>query len=418
MAHLEIINFQQFEFSLNAEGKVVCEARKTMPTVSLPQIFRKDGSGWDEANIWAEDRSETVDFETNMRSMKDIRRYAEYLESSNDDWRRFPVRKSEQPLRKYRKHLINLRDRGLLSSSTATNGMNNVVQFYRFARVHNFVNAGLPYWVDRKVLICYTDSVGFERALVRQSSDLRIPNRQRGGVMLEDGLLPLRTAHMQALLAYSEKRESEELHLMLEGGFFSGARLGTLITLTVTGLERAREDSEIEHLFRLPVGPDAGISTKFSVKGDLLIPKAVLQELKAYATSTARLLREAKAQRQHKNVLFLSRSGKPYSVRTVNRLISEMRKRAVTAGLPFMQTFKFHQTRATFGTWLMQLALEYMSPNQALSFVGDAMLHKDPATTFRYIKFLETSAAKEKMASVFNNAFTGIRNRDWNKSDA
>lgn len=418
MASLETMNFQQFEFLLDEQGEVVCKARKEKPVIRLPQIYWRDGSGWDEANLWAAERGQTVEAETNKRSMKDVRRYASFLESIDTDWRDLPATKSKQPLRKFRKHLIELRKKGLLASSTTTNGMSTVVQFYRFAIVGNLVGTGQPFWVDRTVHIPLADSVGFKRFLVRQSSDLSIPNRQRGGVIMEGGLLPLRTAHMQDLLAYSSRCESDELYLMLSGGFFSGARLGTVTTLTVTGLERAREDSDIEGIYRLPVGPSTGIATKFSVEGEILVPRVVLDELKAYVTSTVRLLREAKARRQHKNVLFLTRSGNPYSIGTVNGLVAAMRRRAVKAGLPFMQTFKFHQTRATFGTWLMRIALECMSTSQAIRFVADAMLHKDDAMTLRYIKFLENSAAKEKMASEFNDAFTGIRNRDWNESDA
>ncbi|WP_218835007.1 hypothetical protein, partial [Burkholderia ubonensis] len=35
-----------------------------------------------------------------------------------------------------------------------------------------------------------------------------------------------------------------------------------------------------------------------------------------------------------------------------------------------------------------------------------------------YIAFLEHTQAKEEMAAAFNEAFTGLRGRDWNDADA
>ena len=150
-----------------------------------------------------------------------------------------------------------------------------------------------------------------------------------------------------------------------------------------------------------------------------MVPKAVLADLKKYASSTARLLRETKALPSDKNLLFLARSSRPYTVQTVNRLVQEMRKRAVLAGSQFMQRFRFHQSRATFGTWLMQLLLDNgVPPSVAIGIVKDAMLHKDEQTTLGYIKFLENIRGKEQAAAAFNKAFTGLYNRDWNDADA
>jgi integrase len=166
------------------------------------------------------------------------------------------------------------------------------------------------------------------------------------------------------------------------------------------------------------VGPGTGVNTKFSVSGELWVPEALLTDLKTYASSTTRLLREAKADKRDKNLLFLARSGRPYTVETVNRLVYEMRRRAVTAGMHFMQRFRFHQSRATFGTWLMELLLECGAKTDAIRIVRDAMLHKDERTTFGYIKFLENTRAKGDVAAAFNTAFTGLRNRNWDGADA
>jgi integrase len=420
MARLEYIHYEFFGASLAANGELAWEKQRSKPIDGLPQIFWGDGRGWQEVNLWALDRAASgqVDAETIKRTMKHLSRYANFLEAGGIDWRHFPVRKEEQVLRKFRKHLIEEVDNGALMSSTATNCMSTVIQFYRFADAHELVGADAPMWTDHVAVIPFYDAAGFKRTMVRLSSDLKIPNRKRLGTTLEEGLLPLRKEHMGELLAYTARHEIEELHLMLSTGFFTGARVGTVTTLTVTSLETAREDPITPGVYLLPVGPGTGVSTKFSVVGELMVPKTVLDELKAYASSTTRLLREAKAQPCDKNVLFLTRKGQPYTVETVNRLVYEMRKRAVASGLQFMQRFRFHQSRATFGTWLMELLLECGAKTDAIRLVRDAMLHKDEKTTFGYIKFLENTRAKKQAAVAFNEAFTGLLNRNWNNADA
>ena len=260
--------------------------------------------------------------------------------------------------------------------------------------------------------------MGFKRTIVRLSSELSIPKRQRIGTVLEDGLLPLRAEHMTELLRYTAEHAVEELHRMLNVGFFSGARIGTIVTLTIASLETAREDPQAPGIYRLAVGPGTKISTKFSVRGEIMVPSAVLKDLKRYASSTRRLRRESKANKSDKDILFLTKSGKAYTVETVNRLVYEMRKKATSFGLNFVSRFKFHQSRATFGTWLMQLLLEADNKTDAIRTVRDALLHKDEKTTWGYIKFIENSKAKAHFASEFNAAFTGLSNRDWNLLDA
>jgi integrase len=78
------------------------------------------------------------------------------------------------------------------------------------------------------------------------------------------------------------------------------------------------------------------------------------------------------------------------------------------AGLTQFQTFKFHQTRATFGTQLMRLAMNTL-PSQvdAIVFVRDAMLHKDEATTWKYVKFIEQEPIKEALSDEFFNLYLG-----------
>jgi integrase len=274
-------------------------------------------------------------------------------------------------------------------------------------------------WTDRKAVIPFFDPAGFKRTITVLASNLSISNNNRSGFILEDGLLPLRSEDMNKLLDFTSKNEIEELHLMLAIGFFTGARIGTITTLTVSGLGNARQDPNIPGIHLLRVGPGTKISTKFSVSGEIMIPDTIYFELKRYAFSTARLLRVTKASLENKDLLFLNRKGSPYTVSTVNRLVHEMRKHAVSAGMKQFEKFKFHQTRATFGTWLLQILLDAGFPTSvAVGILRDAMLHKDERTSLGYVTFLENTRAKTQYASEFNAAFTGLTARDWNNHNA
>lgn len=417
MARLEFVSYHALQAHLDDEAKLAWKLFAHKNIDSFPQIFWDDGSSWTAANLWALERSSDhrVDAETVKRTMKHLRTYAAFLEECATDWRHFPVKKDEQPLRKFRKHLIDRAEAGSLGMSTAQNCMAAVIQFYRYADANNLVGISAPLWKDRLVVIPFFDSAGFKRTLTRLSSELSIPNRRRIGTVLEDGLLPLRSDHMADLLKYTSENEVEELHLMLATGFFTGARIGTITTLTISALEATRADPHTPRVRLLSVGPGTGITTKFSVSGEIMIPDAVFADLKRYASSAWRLLREAKAAPADKNKLFLTRKGTPYTVETVNRLVYEMRKRAVAAGLKHLSSFRFHQTRATFGTWLMQLLLQAGNKTNAIQVVRDAMLHKDERTTLGYITFLERTRGKALFAAQFNLAFTGLTQRNWNE---
>jgi integrase len=244
----------------------------------------------------------------------------------------------------------------------------------------------------------------------RVTTDLSIPNRARPGLRLEDGLLPITRQHMTDLLQFAKGNCSEELHLMLMLGFFTGARLGTITTLRVKALEDASRDPHVSGMWSIPVGPGTGIDTKFDVHGHLMISHDLMETLKAYATSPRRLDRVIKAP-HNKSYLFLTRHSNPYSVAAVDREMVTLRRSGQAVGMKFFQAFKFHQSRATFGTWLATICLEVASVKVTIEFVKRAMHHKSASTTFGYIAFIEHTEAKIEVANAFTQAFLGLQTR-------
>lgn len=415
MARLESINYIPHRAVVHRNWVEWVRDSGVPARSGLPQIFWAGGAPWSEANHWAVDkaRSGDVKIETVQNLMGHLHKYSDWLEKKQMDWRHFPARKSDRVLVRFRGALIAARNAGHISPSTATARMRAVINYYRHCNVHNFVNRDSPKWTDKQVPIRYYDSVGFERTMQVRSTDLAIPNRARPGFRLEDGLLPITSDHQNQLLRFTNQNICEELHLMLMTGFFTGARIGTITTLRVESLDNATLDPLVPGMWNIPVGPGTPVATKYDVKGTLLVPDQLMQELKKYAYSVGRVKREEKATKENKSFLFLTRYSNPFKPTTVTRAMVDLRRKATKAGLKFMTKFHFHQSRASFGTSLMSIALRLpgVSVKAAIQFVRDAMLHKHESTTMLYITFIEISKVKIEVANAFSEAFIGLSSR-------
>lgn len=427
MAELEHIDYAPHRPIVDEEGYVTWERDLAcQPIVNLPQIFWSDGSPWIEVNAWALDRATNgvTDIKTVRSNLGHLHKYAQWLEEQELDWRHFPALQRDRVLIRWRKHLMELRDKyGLLAPSTTTHRMNAIINFYRFAKAYELIGRDAPMWGERQVLHRFHDANGFERTMLLSSTDLAIPNRARHGLQLEDGLMPITEEQMHQLLAFTgqEGNASRELHLMLQLGFFSGARIQTITDLKRGTLDNAVSDPRVPGLFYLAVGPghQPHVDTKFDVQGRIMVPGWLLEELRAYAADTTHLKREVLAAPEDKDLIFLTRSGNRYadsdsiSGTAVGRAMVDLRREATEAGMKFAQHFYFHMTRATFGTWLtsLLLSIEGITEKAVLAFVKDVMLHKDEKTTLKYIKFIRETKIKIHVANEFSQAFLGLRTR-------
>lgn len=418
MSNLEFINYRPMrEIVENDEVRWIPD-QLARAIDELPQIFWINGEPWHEANHWALTKAVSPTgghLKTVTSLMKHVAAYASWLEFKDLDWRHFPKLKQDRVLVLYRGELIAERDKGNLAPSTATARMAALINFYRHVQVYGFVQRHSPLWKDHQVVIRYFDCVGFERTLTRSSSELAIPNKPRPGLRLEYGLTPLNTEDAAALLEFTKEQSLHEINLMLLLGVLTGARIGTITTLGVKNIESAYPDSDTPDTYRLRVGPGTGVKTKFDVTGELLVPKFLIEDLRAYAYSMRRLTRQSAASEVNRGLLFLTTRGNPYIASSFNRLMTDLRRRALSAGLRFMTNFKFHQTRATYGTLLMSVALRVTNTRAAVAFVRDAMLHRDEKTTFLYVRFIETTPVKAAIAKEFSAAFSGVVSRDWNQ---
>ncbi|QKJ66824.1 site-specific integrase [Deefgea piscis] len=413
MASLEYIHYKSHR-AVICERSIHWDFDTSVQSVErLPQVFWLTGEPWSELNLWALEmgRNRDVNLKTIHSLLEHLHKYANWLEQEQLDWRHFPQTKAHRVLVRFRGFLVEARDRRELSPSTTTARMNAVIRFYRYAASRNFISRDAPMWRDKSVVLPYFDAVGFERTMTRITTDISIPNRRRPGIRLEGGLLPLSEDHMVEMLQFAKESASEELYLMLLIGCFSGARLGTITTLRVSALNEAIRDSQVSGMWIIPVGPGTGIASKFDVSGDLMIPDQLMTILKAYMTSRRHLERVIRANNANKSYLFLSRFNRPYKVAAVDREMVHFRRVGQIAGLRFLQNFKFHQTRATYGTWLMSICLSATSVKASIEFVKRAMHHKNESTTFGYITFIKNTQIKIEVANNFAEAFLGLQTR-------
>lgn len=427
MATIEFCNYTPHRIVVSEDGKVCSERDHALRTIKgLPQIFWTDGSPWIEANLWSHNRATNgvTDIKTVRSNLAHLHKYAQWLEEQILDWRHFPILQRDRVLIRWRKHLIEQRDKlGLLQPSTATHRMNATIHFYRFARVYDLIGQDAPMWQERQVVHRFYDPYGFARTMRLSSTDLAIPNRARHGLIMENGLTPLTTEQMHELLSFTgqETNATREMNLMLKLGFFTGARIETITDLKRGTLDNAVSDPRVPGLFYLAVGPGhrPHVATKFDVQGRIMVPVELLDELRTYLMDVRRLKREVMAAPEDKDLVFLTRFGRRYADResssgtAVDRAMVDLRRKATKAGMKFAKHFHFHMTRATFGTWLtsMLLSQEGAKEKEVLTLVSAAMLHKDVATTLKYIKFVQESDIKREMANEFTECFIGLRTR-------
>lgn len=419
MAKIERVRFVP-HVVLPSEGKTFYCSSSRPAIEGLPQIFWANNKPWQEANLWAVERatSSRASLKTVSSNMNGLLNYANFLEARSVSWFHFPARKSERCLVIYRGFLVKLRSSGAISPATASEYMRNCIMFYRWVKENKLLGERISLWREFPYAFSFFDSHGFHRTIAGSTTDLGVPNRKRPGIRLEGNLLPVSPADRESILDFISTNGSRELYLMLATGFFTGMRLGSICDLKITALVQAVADPYAPGLLKLAVGPGAHppIHTKFNVTGHVWIPKALRDELLEYTATLRRSLRQAKAKEENRDLVFLTRFGNSYGIlksnqsSAVNVEMSAIRKKANQQGIEVLRNFRFHQTRCTFGTELARLALAISSDAAlVIAIVSDALLHgpNSEATTFKYIRFVQTLPVKQALADRFMAAFSG-----------
>lgn len=392
-------------------------AREPIPASdleSLPQVVWSNGLPWREANLWLYERarSRNLSIKTVSSNAKGLKAYANWLELADCDWWHFPSRYSDRCLVRFRGALINARNRGDLAPSTASQRMSTVIGFYRWLNSVGLISPDWPMWSERVIGVRIPSTFGIERTISVNTTDLAIPNRSAGGSGLEDGLMPVSSDLRKDILELARTVCSEELYLMLCIGFFSGMRIGSICDLKASTLTNAVPDPNEPRMHWVPIGPTASppVSTKFSVSGQVIMPTTLLNRLRDYTYSSRRLSRLSLANDKDSDLLFLTKFGSRYirdgadTSTAINNQMCSLRKKGLAAGLP-IKNFKFHQSRATFGTTVAALAIQAGGQINSVALVKQLLLQKSEETALKYIKFIEKAPIKAALANEFTKEF-------------
>ncbi|MBL4799573.1 MAG: site-specific integrase [Oleispira sp.] len=384
---------------------------KSKKIKAFPQIFFSDGEPWKEANQYAFSRfyDSNRDIKTVSREINHLAKYADWLEQEKLHWLHFPKKKRERCLFRFRGFLIECREQHLLAPSTVSQIMSSTVKFYRWASSQGLADSRNQLWDEEFKLIKFFDKQGFSRTMGVLSTELVIPNRKRSGDTLEDGLLPLTQQQVKTLMLHLKTHSNYELYLMHKVALLTGCRYETVTTLTIGVLNNAYQDPNSNHLMRVSVGPSTPVKTKFDVRGEILFPASLIQELADYFSSAQAILRRAKAPEEYQSNIFLTSQGNPYLRSSFSTLIGRLKVELIELGHTEFGRFKFHQLRATFGTMLMKSALNSgaISASNAIEYVKDAMLHNNASTTWKYVKFIEKEPLEEAFLDLLWGMFTG-----------
>ncbi|MEO9656259.1 tyrosine-type recombinase/integrase [Marinomonas sp.] len=411
MARLELINVQSMKPVLSRNNrKIIWQETNDYQLSRVPQIFFSDGEPWSSANRYAIDQLNSglkKNYKTVSSFMSHLKAYASWLELEGVDWRYFPKKKKDRCLVRYRGFLVRQRDQGEIAPSTATARMSSIVRFYHWAKLNGFIEKK-ELWENKVNIVKFFTKEGLERTIAVNHTELSIPSRKPPGELLEGGLLPLSVRDRDTLLKFLLDNEKHELYLMFLIGFFTGARSETIRTLQISTLYNIQKDPLGTEIVRISVGPGTKVKTKYGVKGDILIPFQLIEQLKYYANSVRRLTRQSRSSGNDSATLFLTERGNTYSDTSFTKLISDLRKELISSGLLQFKHLKFHQSRASFGTGLMQIVLDTLPrKSDAIVFVRDAMLHKNESTTWKYIRFIENEPIKAALSDEFFDFFMG-----------
>lgn len=412
MSRIEELKIEQY--NLDIEGSEVrFNQSKHLDAQLLPQIYWKDHTGWEEANLYAYDLvvNGDIKLKTIKTEMMHLNAYATWLEENEIDWLQFPEKKSERCIFLFRGYLVKKRENNELSPSTITHRMRSVIKFYKWIKSNNFIDQDKKIWRDKFKKFTFINKFGFEKTFEVMTNDAAIPlNKNNSGCNLEGGISPINPADVVKIIEFTKSNAPKELYLMLKLGFYTGMRIGSIADLKVQTIENfiyLKNTSMATIAIGLNANPP--VQTKYSKSGSIIIPTELVNELLEYAYDVRRLKRIKKI--ENNDILFLTTNGNKYlddSGKAINVAMYRLRKYALEKGVHEFKDFYFHRTRATFATVLMQYCLKNMDVVSAVQLVRDCCLHKDEKTTLEYVQFIKQHEKLANLSNEYTELFLGL----------
>lgn len=383
--------------------------RRQGPGIEMPAVIWANGECWLAASVYlrrkAFDVAAAGGSHTTVESHATaLGAYATFLESENLDWAVFPESKSLRPTYRYRGYVLGRCQNGSLTRSTAANHMSVLRAFYEWAMQSGvLIDQQIEPFRTRQVAVRYTDQVGLEQTKIVLTSDLAIKRPALARCGVEEGCTPLRLADRDQVVRICREHFRKEFQLVMELGFFSGIRLGTILGLTHTALRRHFPSSDIPNWFAISVGPDHQIPTKKGVNYFPSIPAPLLRELLDYCTSVRRAQRQRKASHSDRDLVFLSAQGRRLNTRSFSADMTRLRRIAKAQGMQIPE-FYFHCSRATFGTTFVLASMDAgHKTTTILPRLMRLMGHASAESSLHYIDWVEDKKNMEGDINAYSD---------------
>jgi integrase len=398
----------------------------------FPLLVLPNKELWEHVNNYLLSKLESIDLPSSstLSSIADsIKYFGNYCLDTDIDYL-VCTRKSNSPLRRYRRYLSDRISKSKIAASTAKEHISNLVNFYRYLQLVEHVDFEFPPWKDReaRILIADTGNGGYIKNVkssdVSQAIKGKISTKRKRehctfeGKIIDDGeLRPLNYTEQKVLITALKELNNPEMTLIFLIGLCTGARLQTILTLRYDNFSFTPTplDTEIAvYAGRYHKNGNGLVDSKGDKSITIYFPIELYNKIKLYINSERAVKRHIKYKYQLKDTdlqyLFLSQQGNPLYLsksdenakfyrqlptgQTVTTFIFERLKPKLN-DLNFNGSFKFHDTRATFGMNIVNSGLKQIkssnsigdSIDQLFRFVKVRMCHSDLSTTQQYLNF-------------------------------
>lgn len=386
---------------------------------SLPTLFSQDGVFNHEANSYLFYLKAIKKAEDLSPCAQALRAYYQFLEDKELRWDEFPPVKRLKPTYLYRSHLLKQIKQGELAHSTASVRMNQIVNYYKWLMHDGYLSVKSEKEAPFKMEFVSVQNRGMlahvSPTFIVETSDLRIKVPRDADSKNIRPLSPL-SRDALGILTQHLPQTSEELRLQALLAIDTGMRVEEVATLTLDALDTATPLAESQHRFEILLCPrSTGVQTKFLKTRTVEISSDLLQSLNEYRISERRLRRVTRLNEKMEQLdsdaspfnqktieilercdrhepLFVSQQGNPATGKSIEARWIEFRAEVKQAEPSF--THRFHDLRATYGTYRLSDLLEAKLPiADCMDLLMSWMGHKDESTTWKYLRFLKRKEA-------------------------
>jgi site-specific recombinase XerD len=340
--------------------------------------------------------------------------FLQWVEKNNVDWHEvYAVSDSDKakywlPVYRYRKHLIDQVIAKSIDRDTANLYINHVRQFYEWARKLRRIEK-LPFEYKTKTIkkkrkdggidLLFTQYGLEEKGFTVTTTDLLIPKKYKQKKSADAALSPYDQNELQALYS-TQVLTMQGARLRIDLAVQCGLRAEEVATFIADNVvDPALHNKSVYYIT---------IIGKFDKERTIMISKLLMQSLWNYRNDSEHLHRLEKWQLANGNCddapLFLNRSGRFMSPKSIGNVISKARKELIERDIVLKRNF--HDLRSTFAT---NLAGFLISKNLPIGFIQFKLMqllgHADFSTTQKYINFARSLTFDKQMASWVDKLF-------------